>query len=121
MSYYPKPDSIGRNKIIVELDLSNYITKFDIKNVTGVDPVSHCSNENENKNEKNYKRVILIIFFVIIFFMRKVSKIFVYEPTFSTLDLKENKSTEHIIAWKLKVLFKSRLESLYKFFSPNIK
>ena len=37
MSYYPEPDSYGRNKIKVELDLYNYATKSNIKNVTGVD------------------------------------------------------------------------------------
>ena len=31
MSYYPKPDSHGRNKIKVELDFPNYATKSDVK------------------------------------------------------------------------------------------
>ena len=35
--------------------------------------------------------------------------IFVYQPTFSKLGLKEGKRTEYIIAWKSKGLFKSRL------------
>ena len=35
MSYFP-PNSHSKNKIEVKLDLSNYATKFDLKNVAGV-------------------------------------------------------------------------------------
>ena len=34
--YLPKPNSLGSN-VKVELDLSNYATKTDLKNATGVD------------------------------------------------------------------------------------
>ena len=34
--YFPKPKSLGAN-MKVELDLSNYATKADFKNATGVD------------------------------------------------------------------------------------
>ena len=34
--YFPKPKSLGEN-LKVELDLSNYATKADLKNATGVD------------------------------------------------------------------------------------
>ena len=34
--YFPKPKSF-REKVKVESDLSNYATKVDFKNVTGVD------------------------------------------------------------------------------------
>ena len=34
--YFPKPKSFGAN-VKVELDLSNYATKADLKNATGVD------------------------------------------------------------------------------------
>ena len=34
--YFPDPKSLG-GRVKVELDLSNYATKTDIKNVTGVD------------------------------------------------------------------------------------
>ena len=33
MSYYPKPDCFGRNKIKLELDLSKYVTKSDEKKI----------------------------------------------------------------------------------------
>ena len=33
--YFPKPNSLGAN-VKVELDLSNYATKTDLKNATGV-------------------------------------------------------------------------------------
>ena len=34
--YFPKPNSLGTN-VKDELDLSNYATKIDLKNATGVD------------------------------------------------------------------------------------
>ena len=34
--YFPKPKSLGRN-VKVELNLSNYATKTDLKNETGID------------------------------------------------------------------------------------
>ena len=37
ISYCPKPDSYGRNRLKVRLDLFNYPTKSDVKNATGVD------------------------------------------------------------------------------------
>ena len=37
MKYYPKPDSYERNKIKVELHLSNYATKSYLKGETGID------------------------------------------------------------------------------------
>ena len=33
--YFPKPNSLGGN-VKVELDLSDYVTKTDLKNATGV-------------------------------------------------------------------------------------
>ena len=37
MSYYPEPDSHIRDKLKVELDLSNYATKKKIEHATGID------------------------------------------------------------------------------------
>ena len=37
MSYYPKPDSDGRNKIKVKVDFLNYVTKSDVKGVISAD------------------------------------------------------------------------------------
>ena len=37
MVYYSEPDNYGRTKIKVELDLSNYATKPEVKKATGVD------------------------------------------------------------------------------------
>ena len=37
MSYFSEPYTCNKNKIKVELDLSNYVTKSDLKNTTGVD------------------------------------------------------------------------------------
>ena len=42
MSYYP-PYRSSRNNIKVELDLSNYATKDDVKNITHVDVSSFAS------------------------------------------------------------------------------
>ena len=37
--YFPKPDSLRAN-VKVELDLSSYATKTDLKNATGIDTSS---------------------------------------------------------------------------------
>ena len=37
MSYYPEPDSHIKNKIKVELDLSNYAMKKELDHATGFD------------------------------------------------------------------------------------
>ena len=47
MSYYPGPSSHRRNKIKVELDLSNYATMYDVKIAVSV-----------NKPEFAKKRII---------------------------------------------------------------
>ena len=39
--YFPKPKSFGAN-VKVELDLSNYATKSDIKNATGFGYTRFC-------------------------------------------------------------------------------
>ena len=36
MSYFPEPYTHSRNKRKVELDLSNYATKSDLKGITGI-------------------------------------------------------------------------------------
>ena len=46
---------------------------------------------------------------------------FVYQRTYTLLDLKEDKSAEYIIASKSKGLFKSRLHPLYNAFLYNVK
>ena len=45
MSYYP-PYRSSRNNIKVELDLANYGTKDDVKNITHVDVSSFASKTN---------------------------------------------------------------------------
>ena len=45
MSYYP-PYRSSRNSIKVELDLANYATKDDVKNITHVDASSFASKTN---------------------------------------------------------------------------
>ena len=47
--------------------------------------------------------------------------IFVYQPTFNTLELKKDKSTKHVIGWKSKGLVKSKILPLHDTFLPNIK
>ena len=41
--YFPKPYEPFGGGINVKVDLSNYATKFDLKNVTGVDRSSFAS------------------------------------------------------------------------------
>ena len=45
MSYYP-PYKSSSNDIKVELDLSNYATKDDVKNITHVDVSSYATKTN---------------------------------------------------------------------------
>ena len=45
MSYYP-PDKSSSNNVKVELDLTNYATKTDLKNITHVDVSSFASKTN---------------------------------------------------------------------------
>ena len=45
MNYYP-PYRSSRNNIKVELDLSNYATKDDVKNITHVDVSSYATKTN---------------------------------------------------------------------------
>ena len=44
-TYYP-PCKISTQNIKVELDLANYATKTDLKNITHVDVSSHASKTN---------------------------------------------------------------------------
>ena len=46
MSYFPDLGSYGRNKLKVELDLSNHGTKSEIKNITGVDTSDFAKDTN---------------------------------------------------------------------------
>ena len=49
--YFPEPKSAGR-RVKVELDLSNYATKSDLKNATGVD-TSNFANKVDLVNLKS--------------------------------------------------------------------
>ena len=44
-TYYP-PDKSSSNNVKVELDLTNYVTKTDLKNITHVDLSSYASKTN---------------------------------------------------------------------------
>ena len=46
---------------------------------------------------------------------------FVYQPTFSGLVLKEEKNSEYVIALKSKELFKNELYLSYSAFLSNVK
>ena len=43
--YFPEPKSFG-GRVKVELDFSNYLTKTNLKNATGVDTSSFAKNVN---------------------------------------------------------------------------
>ena len=49
--YFPKPKSLGAD-VKVELDLSNYATKVDLKNVTDVD-ISDFVKKTDSDNLKS--------------------------------------------------------------------
>ena len=52
MSYFPEPCSHSKNKIKVELGLSNYATKSDLKGATGIDTLK-CAKETDLANLKS--------------------------------------------------------------------
>ena len=47
--------------------------------------------------------------------------IFVYKPTFNTLELKKAKRTDYVTGWKSRGLFKSTLPHYMPAFLPKIK
>ena len=44
--YFPKPQSVFEGKINVKVDLSNYATKADLKNATGIDTSNFALKSN---------------------------------------------------------------------------
>ena len=50
--YFPKPKSLGAN-VKVELNLSNYATKSNLKNATGIDAISDFAKKTELANLKS--------------------------------------------------------------------
>ena len=46
---------------------------------------------------------------------------FVYQPTFSMLDLKKDNTQDYVIGWKSKGFFRSKLLPLHGAVLPNIK
>ena len=54
--YFPEPKSLG-GKVKVELDLSNYATKADLKNATGIDTSSFPKNVDSANLKSNLKKL----------------------------------------------------------------
>ena len=46
---------------------------------------------------------------------------FVYKPTFNTLQLKIDKDTDYVFSWKSKGVYTSELKQFYNAFLHNIK
>ena len=59
MSYFPEPHAHSKNKMEIEIDLSNYATKSDLKNATGVDISDFVKKTDFNEKLKNYNKKIL--------------------------------------------------------------
>ena len=56
MSYYPPYKSCSNN-VIVELDLTNYATKKDLKNITNIDVSSFASKTNLSALETEVDKI----------------------------------------------------------------
>ena len=54
--FFPEPKSLG-GKVKVELDLSNYATKADLKNATGIDTSSFPKNVDSANLKSNLKKL----------------------------------------------------------------
>ena len=52
MGFYPKPYNYGKNKMKVELDLSNHPAKFDLKKATSID-ISKFAKKSDLANLKS--------------------------------------------------------------------
>ena len=50
------------------------------------------------------------------FLVMMVLKIFVYQPTITKLELKEDKRTDYAVGWKSKGVYTSKLTPLYTTF-----
>ena len=59
MSYYPEPDSHGRNKMKVELDLSNYGTKADLKGATVIDTSNLATKVDEDCLKADVDKIVI--------------------------------------------------------------
>ena len=46
---------------------------------------------------------------------------FVYQPTFDTLDLKKDRDTDYLLSWKSKGVYTSKFKPLYTAFFHSIK
>ena len=57
MIYYPEADSHSRNKIKVEIDLSNYATKSDLKKVAGVDTSDFANKADLTRLKSNFHKL----------------------------------------------------------------
>ena len=54
--YFPKSNSLGAN-VEVELDLSNYATKSDLKNATGVDTSKFAKKDDITNLKSNVDKL----------------------------------------------------------------
>ena len=57
--YFPEPTSLGA-KVKVELDLSNYVTKADLKNATGVDKSKFAKKVDLGNLKSDVDKLVLI-------------------------------------------------------------
>ena len=69
----------------------------------------------------NVKRLAQVILMVIFFGDDGSQNMFVYKPTFNTLEFKKDKGVDYVIRWKSKGLFESKLFPLHGTFLPNIE
>ena len=54
--YFPEPKSLG-DRVKVELDLSNYATKADLKNATGVDTSKFAKKVDSADLKSNFNKL----------------------------------------------------------------
>ena len=53
ISYFPEPHTHSKNKIEIELDLSNYATKSDLKKATDVDALDFAKIDDSTSLKSN--------------------------------------------------------------------
>ena len=78
---------------------------------------------NFQKKLKQYQQKIIVFYQAeyILQAMMDFKNMFVYQPTFSALELKNDKGTKNIINWKSKGIYSSKLMALNGAFLPSVK
>ena len=108
-------------KLVSKSDISNLVKSSDLNTKFSI-----LATKAELKAEQD--KIVKLETLDLNFFLAKYffgddgfRNMFVYQPTLDTLDLKKDRGTDYIFSWKSKVVYTSKLKSLYTAFMYSIK